>query len=279
MTSNLPQMRRREAVQALSALSALGCGGFMAAQGARAEEAWITSHPGELPLILTVPHDGDRSIFGVARRDQGTFVRDTLTQNLAQRTVEQLHQRTGKRPYLVMFNVARPFVDVNRAAEEAFESPKAEPAYRMYHDTVARHVAELKARFPRGALLVDVHGQGAEAQTTFRGTRAGLTVKALRAQHGAMAVAGPQSLMGELDARGYRVFPATHADASAQAIDLREDPRFAGGYTVATYGSHQTTGIDAIQIEFGRGHRADFEMPKHLADSLLAFLRRFGYLA
>ncbi|MBI4526239.1 MAG: hypothetical protein HY695_20775 [Deltaproteobacteria bacterium] len=116
---------------------------------------------------------------------------------------------------------------------------------------------------------MDVHGQSDEPSTIFRGTRAGLTVKSLIARHGVAAVQGEQSITGLLETKGYRVMP------SMASRSLREDSRFAGGYTVFTYGSHRPGGIDAIQLEFGRAYRGMSSLADDLADALLIFMNRY----
>ena len=68
------------------------------------------------------------------------------------------------------------------------QSAEARPTYQAYHAEIARHVSELRAAFPQGALLLDIHGQSEDLNTTFRGTRAGLTVKALVQKHGIEAI-------------------------------------------------------------------------------------------
>jgi N-formylglutamate amidohydrolase len=227
---------------------------------------------GSLPLILTVPHDGGDYVGRVLVRSKGALSRDVGTRELAERVSDLLEKRLGARPYLVVARFNRKFVDANRAEEEAFESPDAQPAWRAYHETIAAFIAEVKPRFPAGALLVDVHGQSEEPDTVFRGTRAGLTARALLKRGGAEALQGPGSVTGRLAARGYRVVP------EVGAAQLREDPRFAGGYTVFTYGSQHDMGIDAIQLEFGRNLRSRPELPDALAEAIAIFLVDYGYL-
>ncbi|MCA3180506.1 MAG: N-formylglutamate amidohydrolase [Burkholderiaceae bacterium] len=242
------------------------------AAGAYDPAGTVLAAAGTLPLILTVPHDGADALGWIAARTRGAVVRDVGTRSLAERVASVLERRTGRRPYLVVALFSRRYLDANRPEQDAMESPDALPAYRAYHDRVAAFVSELRAAFPAGALLLDVHGQGDEPGTTFRGTRGGLTTKALLDRHGIAALQGDGSLIGLIAAKGYTVHPAVGSD------DLREDRRFAGGHTVATYGSHRPDGIDAIQLEFGRQHRADPRLPEDLGDALLAFMSQYGLL-
>jgi hypothetical protein len=60
---------------------------------------------------------------------------------------------------------------------------------------------------------------------------------------------------------------------------LREDPRFSGGYTVFNYGSQHPEGIDAIQLEFGKNHRANERLAEDLAEALIVFMTQYELLA
>jgi N-formylglutamate amidohydrolase len=232
----------------------------------------IDAAPGTLPLLLTVPHDGADFLGPFPHRSRGTTVRDAGTRDLAERVASLLQQRLGHRPYLVIAKFSRKHLDANREAADAMEFAEMLPAYRAYHDQIAAYIAQLRNTFLSGALLIDVHGQSGEPDTTFLGTRSGLTVKNLVSRSGPAAVLGPDSIIGQLARRGYRVNPAPDADSP------REDPRYQGGYTVVAYGSHRSEGIDAMQLEFGRQHRSNARLPEDLADAIAHFMRAHGLL-
>src|SRR5262249_12322808 len=149
--------------------------------------------------------------------------------------------------------------------EGAYESDKAKPYYDAYHKALADACREVRKRWGRG-LLLDLHGQGAEAKVVFRGTSNGKTVKLLLKRAGQAALSGPSSVLGHLEKHGYQVSPAGGSSG-------RED-RFNGGHTVRTYGSHQKDGIDAIQLEWGRTFRAKETLGKTAKD-LAAAVRAF----
>lgn len=232
----------------------------------------VVSSKGMLPLILTVPHDGGEFLGLLPVRTKGALVRDAGTRELAERVASLLEERLGKRPYLVIAKFSRKYLDANRAEQDAMESQDALPAYRAYHEQIAAFVSEVGTKFPAGSLLVDVHGQSDDPNTTFRGTRAGLTAKALLSRFGPSALQGEKSVIGVLAAKGYQVNPSVAAES------LREDPRFAGGYTVFTYGSQRSAGIDAIQLEFGKNHRANPHLAEDLAEALVVFMAQYELL-
>jgi N-formylglutamate amidohydrolase len=130
----------------------------------------------------------------------------------------------------------------------AVEDPKAKPFYDAYHQALADFTKEVQKDWGRG-LLIDLHGQGAEADAIFRGTSNGRTVTALTDRFGKAAVTGPKSVFGQLAAQGVRVIPANDSDDT-------EDRRYNGGHIVRTYGSHDGNAVDAIQLELGGKLRA-----------------------
>ena len=69
----------------------------------------------------------------------------------------------------------------------------------------------------------------------------------LRRTFGEEAHTGPQSLLGLLAAKGWKVHPDPGTG--------REQAGFTGGFIVRTYGSGKADGIDAIQLEFGIDYR------------------------
>jgi len=137
---------------------------------------------------------------------------------------------------------------------------------------VRQYVDELRKRYPQGAIMLDIHGQGADTRAIYRGTRNGATVKQLIKRHGTPALTGPQSILGFLESKGYKVIPASGAPGNPL-----EDRRFNGGYIVGTYGSHREEGIDAIQLEFGRTLRTRAATAGDLAEAIAVFYR--AYLA
>jgi N-formylglutamate amidohydrolase len=136
-------------------------------------------------------------------------------------------------------------VDANRAADEAYESEKARPVYDAYHASLAAACKAVKEKFGRG-LLLDIHGQGEFKDAICRGTRNGKTVTLLLDREGRHSLIGRRSVLGHLQRNGYRVLPSCDADD-----EVKEVPKFSGGYIVDTYGSHTGYAIDAIMLEIG----------------------------
>lgn len=211
---------------------------------------------GDLPIILSAPHDGSLDIPGTKPRTgvgleakPGGFVtaRDTGTAPLAQLVSQAIEKRFGRKPYLVINRAHRKYMDPNRPATEAYEEEPARIVYEKYHGFLSQACEEVRNKYQAG-LLLDIHGQGSRRNTVFRGTQNGLTVQLLKNRFGEGAHAGDASFLAMLDARKFTVHP--------MPFDGKEQAGFTGGFIVKNYGSHTTYGIDAIQLEFGGLYRS-----------------------
>ena len=253
-----------------------------ASDGAQTNE-FLQVQRGEMPIIITAPHGGSLAIPGVPRRlgpegelKSGKFVtsQDTRTFELATTTAKRIEELTGKKPYLVAMKAHRQYVDPNRPEKEAVEHPNAKAVHAAFHGQVREFVDELRMKFPQGALLLDIHGQGASTNTIFRGTQNGTTVMKMVEKHGAVALTGEQSILGYLAAKGINVEPPNTPPGTPP-----ETKAFGGGWIVRRYGSHTTNGVDAIQLEFGGSFRTDEkkreETARFLAEAIKAYTEKY----
>jgi N-formylglutamate amidohydrolase len=209
---------------------------------------YLVIREGALPIILTAPHGGRTVIDGaLVRRGVGvekfTTVLDGNTDALTLKIADRLEKKLGRKPSVVVARFARTYADANRPAADAYESDAAKPVYELFHKTVVEHRQAISKRHG-GGLLVDIHGQGVEPNTIFRGTASGQSVKHLVDRHGLDALVGAKSLFGVLNQKGVVIHPAMGSKD-------REDRRFNGGYIVQTYGSADGGNFDAIQLEIG----------------------------
>lgn len=232
----------------------------------------IVARSGTLPILLTAPHGGTEAIPGMQNRTGNLAVvtMDARTLEFAEALAGRLKSVLGAEPYVVAARFHRRYIDVNRRANEAFEDVKAEPYYAAYHNRIRGFVSEIRQKFPRGALLLDIHGQGSDPNTLHRGTANGWTVEKLIATHGAAALIGEKSLFGVFSAKGREVFPP-----NTRIGNPPEDKRYNGGYTVRTYGSNNRDGIDAIQLEFGANQRKDPRVVNDLAEAISVFYKTY----
>ena len=251
---------------ALALLLAIMCRTGFAAYS----DTMILTREGRLPVLITVPHGGNRAPPAVPFHRRGTTVTDAGTIEVAEALAKHIERNLGAPPYLVAALFSRRHIDANRPADAAYESPTARPFYDDYHQAISRYVARIREQFPHGALLIDSHGQGADADVVHRGTRNGATVAALLRRHGQDALIGPQSLLGALATRGYRVFPPNTPPGTPP-----EHRGYSGGHTVHFYGSASAAGIDAIQLELGRALRNDERFTAALGEAVAVFYRAY----
>jgi N-formylglutamate amidohydrolase len=240
---------------------------------------------GALPIILTAPHGGREPIPGVeprqdrtndaAYRSWGGFQRagDANTDILAQGIAAEITKLTCQKPYLVVAKFLRGYVDANRPSELGLDSPEARSYYDYYHQAVRRFVDEIRGNYPAG-LLIDVHGQSKDPQVIMRGTVNGSTVERLLRRAGVEGVTGPNGIFGQLEANGFKIFPGNDVPPRGRS----EDAGFNGGYTVSFYGSHNRTGIDAVQMEIGSRYREKTVIDnsaRDIAKAIVAFYEAY----
>lgn len=231
-------------------------------------QSLVIARPGTMPVILTVPHDGVEEVPGMSQRASGVMVRDTNARLLAEGAADFIQARTGRRPYVLVALFSRKYIDANRSEREGVESPQGLPAYRAYHAHLAAFIAQVRQRFPGGAVLLDVHGQGSDASTVYRGTLNRRSVTALLGRHGEAAISGENSIMGQFKSRGHDIEPSRPG---------AREVKYQGANTLDQYGSHQPGGIDAIQLEFGKSQRDDPAAAEDFGEAIMAFEK--AYLA
>lgn len=238
----------------------------------------IRVQKGELPIIISAPHGGNREIpdveprtgEGLEKGPSGFFTgRDVGTEQLALAVAVEVKKKLGREPWFVISRVHRRYIDFNRPAEIGWEDPDARPVYEHYHSSLAAACREVAEEYHCG-LLIDIHGQGTSRSTVFRGTQNGRTTALLQQRFGLAAQAGDESLFGLLAARGWKVHP--------NPLDGKEQAGFTGGHIVGTYGSHQQTAIDAVQLEFGADYtdkEARLQTAQTLADALAVYAAKY----
>jgi hypothetical protein len=83
-------------------------------------------------------------------------------------------------------------------------------------------------------------------------------------------VTGANGVFGQLEANGFKVFPGNDVLPAGTG----ENAGYRGGYTVFSYGSHTTNGLDAVQLEFGEKYLAKVVLDnsaRNAAKAIVAF--------
>jgi len=221
----------------------------------------ITVQPGNLPIILSSPHGGRTPIPGAQPREAANgavLVRDDNTAELTLALADAIEHELGARPYVVIARFQRKFADANRAPAEAYTDPAAQPHYDAFHAALKAACDDVRTKWGRGALF-DIHGQAQSAKAIIRGTADGQTVSDLLKRDGLDALLGPTSVLGVMRKAGYAMEPD-------DTKSLTKETRFNGGFIVRTYGSHQGTTIDALQLELGADLRSKDHLQKTAKD-------------
>ena len=79
---------------------------------------FIRHWPGELPIVLSVPHDGAAKPADIPDRTSGVTVRDSYATALGHALRDALYARFGQAPQLVVCELSRKKVDCNREIAE-----------------------------------------------------------------------------------------------------------------------------------------------------------------
>lgn len=231
---------------------------------------------GDLPIVISAPHGGDKEVPGSApRKGEGLkkgatgfrASRDGGTEELALEVAAELERLTGRKPYVVVASFHRRFVDLNRPAAIAYEDAGGKAAYEAFHGALATASSDVATRFGAG-LVVDFHGQGTHKARVYRGTKNGLTVTAMRQKFGEGIHEGPESFLGRLKTLGWDV----HPDPGG-----KEQGGFTGGHVTQTYGAPPFK-TDAIQLEFGGDYRRTEADRKKTAATLAKVLAEMAAL-
>jgi hypothetical protein len=278
----------------LSLLTLVAQGAEPTAEAARVSRSGYIRHwPGELPIVLSVPHDGAAKPADIPDRTRGVTVRDSYSAALGHALRDALRERCGAAPQLILCELSRKKVDCNREiGEGAGGQPKAEQVWREYHAFIDEAEAAVLTRSKHG-LYLDIHSHGhpkprIEIGYLLKASELRLTDERLDADRSSIRwlsqrtpakfselLRGETSLGGLFAARGVAAVP------SPREVLLLDDPYFNGAYDIEAHGSRDKSQLDAAQLEVPGpmrdtpAHRA--ATAKAIAESLEAyFARHFG---
>lgn len=147
-----------------------------------AKAEWLVYLPGQLPIVLSVPHNGDIKPSDIDPRQHGCVdatgaciwsptctprselkcaaetLADSYTQEMALKMSDQFFKVTGKRPHVIINQLHRSYLDANRPEDEASGGiPDMVAAYRQFMSKAAE-VRDAVSRSCGPSLWVDVHG-------------------------------------------------------------------------------------------------------------------------
>ncbi|WP_395716787.1 hypothetical protein [Prosthecobacter sp.] len=232
---------------------------------------YIEYIPGDLPLVIAVPHGGREKPAVIPDRTNGVVVMDANTQELARAIAAVLHVDTGRHPHLIICHLHRSKLDANRDIVEAAEGNSlAEQAWKEHHAFIEKACAKAVGQFGV-AFLIDLHGHShpdprielgylhsaldlADCEEVLNSSGA-IAASSLRwiVERGTPShtdlLRGPQSLGAMLEREG---FPAT----PSPRMPLPTEPFFRGGYTIARH-CKSDKNVTGLQIEANRPRLRD----------------------
>merc|ERR1711892_269313 len=266
--------------------------GTRACQGSK--HKWVEYQPGSIPLILTVPHDGDEKPKEIHDRSVGGIA-DWGTRHIAETLADGLKKELKGRPHIVLSKLHRSKMDPNREIVEAAEgNAMAEEAWNAYHEMIEDVIKIIGEKGP--GLVLDIHGQKhgynicelgyyIEKDNLNSGdyTEADSTIRELIERNGKtidQVLSGSQSLGALMEKEGLSAVPSNKPERKTPG----SNDYFRGGYSIRRHGSKDGNTTDAIQIEVqseirvskaGGGWSARKKFADNLAKAVAEFMNLY----
>jgi len=123
------------------------------------QDSFVEYKKGTLPIVLSCPHGGDMRPLCIPDRMESIpsvkVKQDSYTADLTKKIAREIFHRTGGTPYIVLNNVHRKKLEVNREFNRGDYKQGnlyyAENTYCRYHDA-------LKEACKHANILIDIHG-------------------------------------------------------------------------------------------------------------------------
>jgi hypothetical protein len=120
-------------------------------------------HPGNLPLVISVPHGGSLSPASIPDRTCNNAVSDmdANTIELGKQIDSAFANATGCHPYMIYCNLHRAKLDCNRnKADGTCGNAAAGNAWTEFHGFIDSAQASAQSKFGGKAFYIDLHGHG-----------------------------------------------------------------------------------------------------------------------
>ncbi|TFH48737.1 MAG: hypothetical protein E4G92_03045 [Bacteroidia bacterium] len=259
---------------------------------------YIDFLPGNMPLVISIPHGGYLKPGEVPERpcDNCAKNQDIFTIEIGTGIRDAIYRKTGFQPFVIINNLHRTRLDPNRNIKEAADGDiNAEAAWLQFQNYIDSAVAEVYQEFGKG-LYIDLHGHRHLIKMTELGyllssdelqleddlldldsfveysSIRSLINDNVNGLSYSQLVRGEKSLGSLLENLGYSTVPSP-----AHFFPGSGEPYFSGGYNTSRHGSSNGGTIDGIQIELDEDVRMDSskqdKLINDLATVIIDFLR------
>lgn len=254
---------------------------------------------GNLPVILSAPHGGDKIPSDIPDRSctDCVSVKDAFTQELIMEIYQALLAKTGCHAHVIINKLHRRKLDANRDLEEAADGNNmAAMSWFEFHEYIESAKNKVTLDFGKG-LYIDLHGHSHMKQRLEIGYLLyGSELRQPDSKINSQEYIGYSSIKNLV---GTNINGLNHADllkgdssfgtlmssknypsvpSGTDPFPLTGEDYFSGGYNTERHGSIKSGTIDGIQIECNNEVR--FETSKRqafaekLASSILDYLER-----
>lgn len=256
---------------------------------------YVEYHPGNLPIIISVPHDGNLTPTNIPDRtcNNPTTVTDYNTYKLAKYIDSSLFQLTNCHPHLIFCNLKRTKLDCNRElADAACGNPEAELAWSEYHNFIDK--ADSIASIDKRVFYFDIHGHGHDLQQIELGylydanelaqndETLNSQVYIEKSSFQNLSFQNENNLTNAEIIRGENALGTLLTNASFPSVPSLQfpnpgtNPYFTGGFSTQVHTSfNQTTETNGVQMEFNFDIRQSNQTMKTFSDSLARILVSF----
>ena len=252
--------------------SELGSDGpYLYGETYQGRKGYTTYYPGNIPVILSIPHGGNISPSEISNRTYGVTVTDSNTIELGIAIRNYFYSNYNIRPYVIINNLKRTKLDANRdKAEAAQNNIYAERAFDEFHFYIEKAREDIISKFSTG-ILFDIHGHGINPDG-FNDLRTWIgylltadeldnsndyidqnisindvSIYSLLNSSGqtlSQLLSGPNSLGALFENNNYTALPSPE---SRSPEGMRY---FSGGYNTFRYGTNREFNFSSIQLEF-----------------------------
>jgi hypothetical protein len=246
-------------------------GPYLYGETYQGRKGYTTYYPGNIPVILSIPHGGDISPSEISNRTYGVTVTDSNTIELGIAIRNYFYSNHNVRPYVIINNLKRTKLDANRdKAEAAQNNIYAERAFDEFHFYIEKAREDIISKFNTG-ILFDIHGHGINPDG-FNDLRTWIgylltadeldnsndyidqnisindvSIYSLLNSSGqtlSQLLSGPNSLGALFENNNYTALPSPE---SRSPEGMRY---FSGGYNTFRYGTNREFNFSSIQLEF-----------------------------